>query len=233
MKLVFATHNLHKLKEIEALLPEGIELLSLSDIECYEDIAETANTIEGNALIKAKYIKERYQYNVFADDTGLEVLALNNAPGVFSARYAGAEKSDKANIELLLKNMEGKEERKARFKTVIALCLDSKIHTFEGIVEGTISTCPVGQNGFGYDPIFIPEGYKETFAELSAEEKNRISHRGKAFEKLLYAALAVDERLFIIQYKIDQIWHGAKRVDDDVLAELDFFTDLDLLFLAK
>nr|WP_314286984.1 non-canonical purine NTP diphosphatase [uncultured Capnocytophaga sp.] len=185
MKLVFATHNLHKLKEIEALLPEGIELLSLSDIECYEDIAETANTIEGNALIKAKYIKERYQYNVFADDTGLEVLALNNAPGVFSARYAGAEKSDKANIELLLKNMEGKEERKARFKTVIALCLDSKIHTFEGIVEGTISTCPVGQNGFGYDPIFIPEGYKETFAELSAEEKNRISHRGKAFEKLL------------------------------------------------
>ena len=185
MKLVFATHNLHKLKEIEALLPEGIELLSLSDIECYEDIAETANTIEGNALIKAKYIKERYQYNVFADDTGLEVLALNNAPGVFSARYAGAEKSDKANIELLLKNMEGKEERKARFKTVIALCLDSKRHTFEGIVEGTISTCPVGQNGFGYDPIFIPEGYKETFAELSAEEKNRISHRGKAFEKLL------------------------------------------------
>ncbi len=185
MKLVFATHNLHKLKEIEALLPEGIELLSLSDIECYEDIAETANTIEGNALIKAKYIKERYQYNVFADDTGLEVLALNNAPGVFSARYAGAEKSDKANIELLLKNMEGKEERKARFKTVIALCLDSEIHTFEGIVEGTISTCPVGQNGFGYDPIFIPEGYKETFAELSAEEKNRISHRGKAFEKLL------------------------------------------------
>ena len=160
-------------------------MLSLSDIECYEDIAETANTIEGNALIKAKYIKERYQYNVFADDTGLEVLALNNAPGVFSARYAGAEKSDKANIELLLKNMEGKEERKARFKTVIALCLDSKIHTFEGIVEGTISTCPVGQNGFGYDPIFIPEGYKETFAELSAEEKNRISHRGKAFEKLL------------------------------------------------
>ncbi len=185
MKLVFATHNLHKLKEIEALLPEGIELLSLSDIECYEDIAETANTIEGNALIKAKYIKERYQYNVFADDTGLEVLALNNAPGVFSARYAGAEKSDKANIELLLKNMEGKEERKARFKTVIALCLDSEIHTFEGVVEGTISTCPVGQNGFGYDPIFIPEGYKETFAELSAEEKNRISHRGKAFEKLL------------------------------------------------
>lgn len=185
MKLVFATHNLHKLKEIEALLPEGIELLSLSDIECYEDIAETANTIEGNALIKAKYIKERYQYNVFADDTGLEVLALNNAPGVFSARYAGAEKSDKANIELLLKNMEGKEERKARFKTVIALCLDREIHTFEGIVEGTISTCPVGQNGFGYDPIFIPEGYKETFAELSAEEKNRISHRGKAFEKLL------------------------------------------------
>ena len=186
MKLVFASNNQHKLKEIQALLPKNIELLSLSDIGCNDDIAETATTIEGNALLKAQYIKEHYHCNVFADDTGLEVQALNNAPGVYSARYAGEHKSDADNMYLLLKNMEGISHREAQFKTVIALCLDGSIYTFEGIAKGRIGTTPVGTNGFGYDPIFIPEGSDQTFAELTQEEKNRISHRGKAFGKLLH-----------------------------------------------
>lgn len=185
MTLVFATHNAHKLKEIQALLPTTIELLSLTDINCNEDIPETATTIEGNALLKAQYIKEKYGYDVFADDTGLEVVALNGAPGVYSARYAGAQKNDADNVALLLQQMEGNPERKAQFRTVIALCLGKETYTFEGIAKGSICQVPIGNNGFGYDPIFVPEGYTQTFAQLSQEEKNNISHRGRAFEKLL------------------------------------------------
>ena len=185
MKLVFATHNQHKLREIKALLPPNIQLLSLDDIGCDEDISETAITIEGNALLKVQYIQKYYHCNVFADDTGLEVQALNNAPGVYSARYAGEHKSDADNMQLLLRNMEGISHREAQFKTVIALCLEDVVYTFEGIAKGNISTTPIGTNGFGYDPIFIPENSDKTFAELTQDEKNRISHRGKAFEKLL------------------------------------------------
>ncbi|MBI1645994.1 non-canonical purine NTP diphosphatase [Capnocytophaga sp. 051621] len=185
MKLVFATHNQHKLREIQALLPPNIQLLSLDDISCNEDIPETATTIEDNALLKAQYVQKQYHCNVFADDTGLEVQALNNAPGVYSARYAGEHKSDVDNVQLLLKNMEGISRREAQFKTVIALCLEDVVYTFEGIAKGNISTTPIGTNGFGYDPIFIPENSDKTFAELTQDEKNRISHRGKAFGKLL------------------------------------------------
>ena len=185
MKLVFATHNQHKLREIQALLPPNIQLLSLDDIGCDEDIPETATTIEGNALLKVQYIQKQYHCNVFADDTGLEVQALNNAPGVYSARYAGEHKSDVDNVQLLLKNMEGISRREAQFKTVIALYLEGVVYTFEGIAKGNISTTPIGTNGFGYDPIFIPENSDKTFAELTQDEKNRISHRGKAFGKLL------------------------------------------------
>ena len=186
MILVFATHNTHKLKEIQALLPQTIEVLSLNDINCTEDIPETAFTIEENALLKAKYINEKYGYSVFADDTGLEVAALNNAPGVFSARYAGEHKNDTENVQLLVKNMENVINRQAQFKTIIALCWENKTYTFEGIAKGTIAEKTLGDNGFGYDPIFIPDGYTRTFAQLSAQEKNRISHRAKAFEKLLH-----------------------------------------------
>ena len=186
MILVFATHNTHKLKEIQALLPQTIEVLSLNDINCTEDIPETAFTIEENALLKAKYINEKYGYSVFADDTGLEVAALNNAPGVFSARYAGEHTNDTENVQLLLKNMENVINRQAHFKTIIALCWENKTYTFEGIAKGTIAEKTLGDNGFGYDPIFIPDGYTRTFAQLSAQEKNRISHRAKAFEKLLH-----------------------------------------------
>jgi len=185
VKLVFATHNQHKLREIQALLPPNIQLLSLDDISCNEDIPETATTIEDNALLKAQYVQKQYHCNVFADDTGLEVQALNNAPGVYSARYAGEHKSDVDNVQLLLKNMEGISRREAQFKTVIALCLEDVVYTFEGIAKGNISTTPIGTNGFGYDPIFIPENSDKTFAELTQDEKNRISHRGKAFGKLL------------------------------------------------
>ena len=185
MKLVFATHNQHKLREIQALLPPNIQLLSLDDISCNEDIPETATTIEDNALLKAQYVQKQYHCNVFADDTGLEVQALNNAPGVYSARYAGEHKSDVDNVQLLLKNMEGISRREAQFKTVIALCLEDVVYTFEGIAKGNISTTPIGTNGFGYDPIFIHENSDKTFAELTQDEKNRISHRGKAFGKLL------------------------------------------------
>lgn len=185
-KLVFATHNINKLKEIQKLMPESIQLLSLNDIDCQEDIPETENTIEGNALLKAKYIKKRYGYDVFADDTGLEVSVLDNQPGVYSARYAGEHKSDVDNIQLLLQNMHDKTNRQARFKTVIALCLGEKSYLFEGIVEGVITAFPKGNNGFGYDPVFQPCGYSKTFAELSIEVKNQISHRARAFEKLLH-----------------------------------------------
>ncbi len=185
LKLVFATHNLNKLKEIQALMPENVQLLSLDDIGCFEDIDETEDTIEGNAILKATHIKKTYGYDVFADDTGLEVSVLNNQPGVHSARYAGNHKNDADNVQLLLKNMKDKTDKTAQFKTVIALCLGEKTHVFEGIAKGVITEQPRGANGFGYDPVFQPVGYSKTFAELPFEIKNQISHRKKALEKLL------------------------------------------------
>ncbi|ATA74311.1 MULTISPECIES: non-canonical purine NTP diphosphatase [Capnocytophaga] len=185
LKIVFATNNLNKLNEIQALMPDSIQVLSLKDINFDDDIEETESTIEGNAVLKAQYIKKHYGYDVFADDSGLEVVTLDNQPGVFSARYAGNHRSDTDNIALLLKNMQGQTNRKARFKTVIALCIGTEVHTFIGIAEGEITQIAKGTNGFGYDPIFKPEGYDQTFAELSASEKNGISHRGKAVKQLV------------------------------------------------
>lgn len=185
MKLVFATNNKNKLREIKALLPQNIRLLSLEEIGCSEDIPETAPTIEGNAIQKAEYVKKNYGYDCFADDTGLEVAALDGAPGVYSARYAGEEKSSEANINKLLKELEGKEDRSAGFKTVIALHLDGKLHTFTGICSGTITFERKGLQGFGYDPVFQPEGKSATFAEMSLEEKSQISHRARATRKLI------------------------------------------------
>ncbi|WP_224491025.1 non-canonical purine NTP diphosphatase [Robertkochia flava] len=185
MKLVFATHNLNKLKEVKALLPKHIELLSLDDIGCTEEIPEEADTIEENAIGKANYVKNTYGYDCFADDTGLEVTALNGAPGVYSARYAGAEKSDLKNIEKLLNELDGKKDRSARFKTVIALNLENEKILFQGIAEGTIVETPRGDSGFGYDPVFKPSQYDQTFAELPLSEKNKISHRAKAMQQLI------------------------------------------------
>ena len=184
MKLVFATNNKNKLKEVQQMLPESIELITLEEIGCLEDIPETGNTIEENSLLKAKYIKEKYNYDVFADDTGLEVKSLNNAPGVYSARYAGEQKSSEDNINLLLKNLENKE-RTAQFKTIFTLCINNDFFTFEGIVKGKITTEKYGEKGFGYDPIFIPDGYNQTFAQMPSDLKNEISHRGIALRKLV------------------------------------------------
>ena len=184
MKLVFATHNEHKLNEVQRMLPKEITLLTLDEIGCFEDIPETSNTIEGNAIQKALYIKEKYGYDTFADDTGLEVAALDNAPGVYSARYAGDAKDNEANIDLLLANMKDKQERQAQFKTIFALCLGEDLHTFEGIVRGEITHERKGEGGFGYDAVFLPEGYADTFAQMSADQKNSISHRGRALQKL-------------------------------------------------
>lgn len=184
MKLLFATSNINKAKELEKLMPEGIELLTLRDIELTEDIPETSDTIEGNAKQKADYIKNNLGLDCFADDTGLEVNALNGEPGVRSARYAGEQRSDEDNMNLLLKNLEGKD-RSARFKTVIALHLNGVYKEFEGIVEGKIRTEKIGEQGFGYDPIFEPENLGRTFAQMNTEEKNQYSHRARAFAKLL------------------------------------------------
>lgn len=185
MKLVFATNNKHKLDEVRKITSHHpVEIVSLAEINCFDDIPETADTLEGNALQKAHYIQEKFGLNCFADDTGLEVEALNNAPGVYSARYAGPGHDSEANMKKLLYEMEGKENRKARFRTVIALVWNGKTYTFDGIVNGTITTTKRGENGFGYDPIFIPEGYEQTFAELGNDIKNQISHRAKAVEKL-------------------------------------------------
>lgn len=184
MKLVFATHNEHKLNEVQRMLPKEITLLTLDEIGCFEDIPETSNTIEGNAIQKALYIKEKYGYDTFADDTGLEVAVLDNAPGVYSARYAGEAKDNEANIDLLLANMKDKQERQAQFKTIFALCLGEDLHTFEGIVRGEITHERKGEGGFGYDAVFLPEGYTNTFAQMSADQKNSISHRGRALQKL-------------------------------------------------
>lgn len=185
MKLVFATNNLNKLKEVQALIPEHIQLLSLKDIECTEDIPETQDTIEGNAIQKADYLKAHYGYDCFADDTGLEVEALDGAPGVYSARYAGPQRNADDNTNKLLEALDNNSNRQAQFKTVIALQLNGQLHTFTGICKGDITTEKKGQGGFGYDPVFQPEGYTQTFAEITLEEKNKIGHRGKAVQQLI------------------------------------------------
>ena len=184
-KIVFATNNAHKLSEIRSILGDEYEILSLRDINCDVDIPETASTLEGNAEIKVRYIKEHFGYDCFADDTGLEVDALNGAPGVFSARYAGPEHDSLKNMDLLLKNMSDKTDRKARFRTVIALLIDNKLTLMDGVVEGEITLQPQGDNGFGYDPIFSPEGFDVTFAQMDSSIKNKISHRARATEKLI------------------------------------------------
>lgn len=184
-RLVFATNNAHKLEEVSAILGDKIELLSLKDIGCHTDIPETADTLEGNALLKSSYIFDNYHLDCFADDTGLEVEALHGAPGVYSARYAGGEGHDaQANMLKLLREMEGKENRKAQFRTAISLILDGKQYLFEGIIKGEIIKEKRGDSGFGYDPIFVPEGYNQTFAELGNDIKNKISHRALAVNKL-------------------------------------------------
>jgi len=185
MQLVFATNNQNKIKEVQSLLPKSVKLLSLKDIGCFEDIPETQDSIEGNAIQKAEYIKENYGYDCFADDTGLEVAVLNGNPGVFSARYAGEQRNSEDNINKLLEELCNKKNRKAQFKTVIALQLNNKQYTFTGICEGEITTDKHGENGFGYDPIFKPNGYKQTFAEMDLKLKNNIGHRGKAVSQLV------------------------------------------------
>lgn len=185
MKLVFATHNKNKFTEVKAMLPNYIELLSLDDIGYNDDIPETAETIEGNAILKADYVREKYNLNCFADDTGLQVKSLNNEPGVYSARYAGASNNAIANMEKLLKNLEGKPNRNARFKTAIALNMEHEEIMFIGICEGEITQKPQGDSGFGYDPIFQPKGFDKTFAEMSLQQKSEIGHRGKAMRQLI------------------------------------------------
>lgn len=184
MKLNFATNNNHKLKEVQEVLGDSFQIESLHELGIHEDILENQQTLEGNALQKARFLYQRTGESCFADDTGLEVEALNGAPGVYSARYAGESKNSLDNMALLLKNMEGKQNRKARFRTVIALILDGKEYLFEGIVNGVITEQPRGTAGFGYDPLFVPDGYATTFAEMDSESKNAISHRGLAVEKL-------------------------------------------------
>lgn len=185
MQLVFATNNPNKLKEVQSLMPNNINLLNLSDIGCDEDIPETQNTIEGNAIQKAEYLKKKYGYDCFADDTGLEVEALNGEPGVYSARYAGEQRNADDNMDKLLVSLKNHQNRKAQFKTVIALHLNGTLHSFTGICEGEITMTKKGNSGFGYDPIFRANGYEQTFAEISMEEKNRIGHRGKAVNQLV------------------------------------------------
>ncbi|MBV7267771.1 non-canonical purine NTP diphosphatase [Winogradskyella luteola] len=185
MQLVFATNNHNKLKEVQSLVPKHIKLLSLADILCTEDIPETQPTIEGNAIQKAEYVKANYGYDCFADDTGLEVEALNGEPGVYSARYAGPQRNAEDNMNKLLSELENKHSRKAQFKTVIALHLNGKLETFTGICKGEITTKKQGDKGFGYDPIFKPDGYDQTFAEMDLELKNKIGHRGKAVTQLI------------------------------------------------
>ncbi len=185
MELVFATHNKNKFKEVQLLLPKHITLRSLDEIGCNDEIPETADTIEGNAIIKANYVTENYGYACFADDTGLMVDALDGAPGVYSARYAGTNKSSEDNMDKLLAEMEGQTNRDARFKTTIALHLERQKVLFNGIVLGEITMEKSGEGGFGYDPIFKPKGYDKTFAELPISVKNEISHRGKAMKQLI------------------------------------------------
>lgn len=185
MQLVFASNNLNKIKEIQSILNGSIQLLSLDDIGCHEEIPETADTIEGNAILKANYVTEKYGYDCFADDTGLEVTALNGEPGVYSARYAGEQRNSVDNMNKLLNALADKSDRSAQFKTVIALNIKGEQHLFTGIAKGEITLDKSGNNGFGYDPIFQPENYDETFAVLSSYIKNKISHRAKATQQLI------------------------------------------------
>ncbi|WP_293294964.1 non-canonical purine NTP diphosphatase [Allomuricauda sp.] len=185
MKLVFATHNDHKLKEVQQLLPKNIQLLSLKDIDCFDEIPETGDTLEENAKIKADHITQTYGLNCFSDDTGLLVDALNGAPGVYSARYAGEQKDASDNMQKLLNELNGKNNRKAHFKTAVHLNLNGEVHAFEGTVEGVITDKEQGKGGFGYDPIFKPNGFDKTFGELPSNVKNSISHRGRAIRKLV------------------------------------------------
>jgi len=185
MKLVFATHNVNKYEEVKLLMPEHIELVSLDMIGCHHEIPETGETLEENAQIKADFVTSNYGHACFSDDTGLLVDALNGAPGVYTARYAGEEKDAEANMDKLLRNLTQSTNRDAHFKTVIALNIDVKNYIFDGVVEGTIHKGKQGSKGFGYDPIFIPNGYDKTFAELPLSIKNKISHRGRAIQKLI------------------------------------------------
>lgn len=185
MKICFATNNAKKIEEVKAALGSDFEIVSLKDIGCNEELPETGDTLDHNAFQKARFVKESYGVDCFADDTGLEVESLNGDPGVYSGRYSGEPRSDERNIELLLKNLKGKEDRKARFRTVIALILEGKEYAFEGIAPGEIIEEKIGGGGFGYDPIFKPDGYTQTFAELNLTEKNQISHRGKAVKALI------------------------------------------------
>jgi XTP/dITP diphosphohydrolase len=186
MKIVFASNNVNKVREIQLLIPKNIEILSLKDIGCLEDIPETSDTIEGNAILKANYVTQHYGYDCFADDSGLEVVALNGNPGVHSARYAGEQKNDDDNMKKLLSVLKNETNRKGQFKTVIALNTNCKQHLFTGIVEGEIAHQKIGTRGFGYDPIFIPNGHHKTFGQFEIEEKNAISHRAKAVRLLVY-----------------------------------------------
>ena len=182
--LVFATNNEHKLTEVREIIGGSFRVLSLKDIGCFYDIPETADTLEGNALLKAQYVKQKYGFDCFADDTGLEIPSLNNAPGVYSARYAGEAKDSKSNMRKVLCELQNQTDRSARFRTVIALITDEEEYLLEGVVEGSIIHEARGEAGFGYDPIFVPQGYTQTFAELGIEVKNAISHRAEAIRKL-------------------------------------------------
>ncbi len=184
-QIVFATNNKHKLEEVKSIFRDSLNILSLNDINCHEDIPETGMTIEENALLKARYIKEKYGYDCFADDTGLEVKSLNNEPGVYSARYAGEEHDSEKNMQKVLKNLKDKSDRSACFRTCIALIIEEKEYLFEGKIQGNIIPQKKGESGFGYDPIFMPEGYTKTFAELGNDIKNQISHRALAIKKLI------------------------------------------------
>lgn len=183
-EIVFATNNPHKLEEAREILKGKVKVMSLSDINCHDDIPETSDTLQGNALIKARWVKEKYGYDCFADDTGLMVQALDGAPGVYSARFAGPHCSPADNIRLLLEKLKGIDNRKAKFATVVALIFNGETHIFEGSVEGEITEDYCGNSGFGYDPVFLPEGSRLTFAEMDSQAKNAISHRGRAMSKL-------------------------------------------------
>jgi XTP/dITP diphosphohydrolase len=185
MKLVFATNNLNKLKEVQEMLPDSIELLSLKDINCFDEIDETETTLEGNAKLKADYITNKFGFNCFADDTGLEVESLDGKPGVYSARFAGEPANSENNMQKLLVDLQYKTNRKAQFRTAVALNINEKKFLFEGICKGEILKRKHGEKGFGYDPIFNPEGFNQSFAEMTSEEKNTISHRGIAIQKLV------------------------------------------------
>ncbi len=185
MELVFASHNENKVSEVRKILPPNFKIISLNDLNFFDDIPENEETLEGNAIFKSNFIYKKFKTNVFADDTGLEIKALNNLPGVKSARYSGLDRDSNKNINKVLTNLRNENNRKARFKTVISLNIKGKLKLFEGIINGNITHKPIGEKGFGYDPIFIPENYNKTFAEMSLAQKNKISHRSIAINKLI------------------------------------------------